>query len=187
MNKLSLVHTPSTLCPSCGSSSLSSSQEVEEFQYGDIAEEVMLSALITVYSCGECGLSFTAEDASEARHNAVCRHLGVLAPGEIHAIREQYELTQAEFSDLSKIGKASLSRWEGGMLIQNQANDNLLYLLTFKDNYNRLLERHNHHEVTDKATELVGSFRPKFRAIHPNEMERLNREARRFDLFPMEA
>ena len=128
-------------CPSCGAHDVSSTTELEHFRYGDKEDAAMLSASIQVHHCASCHFSFTTEDAAERRHEAVCRHLGVLTPKEVRGVRESYHLSQEVFSKLSKIGKASLARWESGVLVQNQANDNLLYLLTFDDNVARLSNR----------------------------------------------
>ena len=47
-------------------------------------------------------------------------------------------MSRAVFSRLTRIGEASLGRWENGLLIQNLAYDHLLYLLTFPENLERL-------------------------------------------------
>lgn len=176
---------PQDECPSCGSNKVTSVSEIEHFQYGDKADSVMLSASIRVHHCASCGFSFTAEDASESRHESVCRYLGVLTPIEVREVREHYKLSQSEFSELSKIGKASLARWESGVLIQNQANDNLLYLLSYDDNFARLRERARPRTVGQKELlKNVIPFLPKFKTITANEVEHLQREAERFELFP---
>ena len=179
---------PQVECPSCGSKKVSSSTEVEHFKYGDKESEVTLAAQVSVHLCAECGSKFTLEDASELRHEAVCRHLGILTPTEVRAVRERYALSQAEFSEISKIGKASLARWENGLLFQTLANDNLLYLLTFEDNFVRLKDKVLVLRSTPSPNlaENVIPFKPKFRAISKGEMERLEREAKAFDLFPVE-
>lgn len=176
----------SVSCPACGSSEVSSRTEVEKFQYGDIAEvAVTLSASIQIHHCESCDFAFTVEDASEAKHDAVCRHLKVLTPSEVRRVRDQYSFSQADFSEVSKIGKASLARWESGVLIQNQANDSLLYLLTFPENMTRLRERSLPQSKIPYALEgNVILFRPKFKALPDAEMQRLYMEAERFQLFP---
>lgn len=173
-------------CPSCGSNNVTSAPEIEHFQYGEEADSVMLSASIQVHHCASCGMSFTAEDASDSRHEAVCRYLGVLTPLEVRQVRELYKLSQMEFAELSKIGKASLARWENGVLIQNQANDNLLYLLTYEDNFERIRDRVNFPKTVSKSKPILNerSFVPKFRAIPTDQVERLQRDAGRFSLFP---
>lgn len=174
-------------CPSCGSNNLSSETIDEEFQYGDKDDAIILSASIPVYHCASCGFSFTTDEASDIKHEIVCRHLGVLTPTEVRGVRDQYKLSQVEFSELSKIGKASLARWETGVLIQNQANDNLLYLLSFPDNISRLQERTLlRNTCSAELTSNVIPFLRKFRTISDAEIVRLQPEADRFELFPIE-
>lgn len=177
--------SPTMECPSCGSTSIYSTSEVERFQYGDKEDATVLSASVRVHHCQGCGFAFTDRDASEIRHDAVCRHLGVLTPAEVRAVRERYSLSQAAFAELSKIGKASLARWESGVLVQNQANDNLLYLLTFSENFARLADRAGHTKAgsTNSVTNVV-PFTPKLRTIGAPDIERLKRESDRFELFP---
>jgi DNA-binding transcriptional regulator YiaG len=81
------------------------------------------------------------EAAEEARHEAICRHLGILTPRQIVDLRKSYGLTRADFAALTRFGAASLARWETGSILQNAANDQLLYLLQFRDNIERLRER----------------------------------------------
>ena len=172
-------------CPSCGSNNLSSETINEPFQYGDKAYAVTLSASIPIYHCTSCGFSFTTDEASDIKHDVVCHHLGVLTPTNIRGIRDQYGLSQIEFSILSKIGKASLARWETGVLIQNQANDNFLYLLSFSDNVLRLKERALLQKVcSSELTPNVIPFPRKLRTIPDEEITRLQAKAERFELFP---
>ncbi len=172
-------------CPSCESNNLSVKTVSEEFQYGSNDIAVTLTALIHVHHCSSCDLSFTTEEASETRHEAVCRYLGVLTPAEIRGIRNQNYLSQSGFSELTKIGKASLARWETGAIIQNQANDNLLYLLSFPNNISRLKERAClRNTCSDQSTPNIMPFLRKFRAIPDDQMSRLQAEADRFELFP---
>lgn len=174
-------------CPSCGSGDVSSSIEEDTFQYGDGPNAVTLSVSVLAHHCAACGLSCTRDDAEELRHNAICRHLGVLTPNEIKSIRERYRLSQAEFAELTKIGKASLARWEGGLLIQNSSSDNFLYLLTFEDNAKRLRERNStpptQTERPPKKSNVIPFF-PRFKCIDPDEVERKRVEGSNFDLFP---
>jgi putative zinc finger/helix-turn-helix YgiT family protein len=172
-------------CPSCGSNNLSSESIKEDFQYGDKDDAVMLSALIPVQHCASCGFSFTTDEASFIKHEVVCHHLGILTPTEVRGVRNQYHLSQMEFSALSKIGKASLARWETGILIQNQANDNLLYLLSFPDNVSRLKERTClRNACSDVLASNATRFLRRFRAIPDSELSRLQSDADRFELFP---
>ena len=96
-------------------------------------------------------------------------------------VRERHALSQADFAILTKIGTASLSRWESGLVIQNQANDYFLYLLTFKDNIDRLRDRVR--RGIRPETVSTKDFVPRFRCISDADIERLNREAGHFELY----
>ena len=187
-----MTYIPSTNfpieCPSCGAGNVASVNEVEHFKYGEKEDAPTLSALICVHHCASCDFSFTTEDASESRHEAICRYLNVLTPTEVREVREHYALSQADFAELTKIGKASLGRWETGVLIQNQANDNLLYLLTFHDNFTRLKDRVRlDRSVSTKLPLAPFQFQPKFRALPEADVQNLQRDAEVFQLFPSQA
>lgn len=180
--------SPTKICPACGANELSVSTEPDSFEYGERdSTPVLLTVMVPVHHCSSCGLSFTEEDASVLRHEAICKHLGVMNPQEIRAIREHYDLSQADFSEITNIGKASIARWEGGLLIQNQANDNLLYLLTFKENMDRLRQRKTTAIVAENSCGNVIQFRPRFRAIKETQLSRLEAEAKDFKLYPTAA
>lgn len=168
-------------CPSCGSIDVFETQEVDRFVYGEGASAVDLSVPIQVIHCRRCDFSYSTEDVSDARHNAVCAHFGVLNPNEIRAIRERYGASQAEFAEISRIGKASLARWEGGLLIQNASNDALLRLLAEPRNYQALKER---VVKNNKPRQRAVAFKGKFRALIADEITLLEREARTFELYP---
>ena len=117
-------------CHMCGSSDVHTRKEEDRFEYGNAEPGVFLSAIVDVYRCNECSIEYTDSKADDLRHEAVCNYLGVLTPKEILRIRECINMSQKEFSRETGIGEASLSRWERGHLIQNEAMDNFLYLLS---------------------------------------------------------
>jgi putative zinc finger/helix-turn-helix YgiT family protein len=115
-------------CDICGTPGIHEEIRREEFLYGMKDEAVTLSADVPVWVCDGCGFSFTDHRGEDARHEAVCKHLGVLAPKDIVAIREQSGLSRAAFADVLGFGIASLQRWETGSTIQNTSSDNLIRL-----------------------------------------------------------
>lgn len=125
-------------CPNCGSSRVATHRQTDLFTYGAGGTAIELSTVIPFRECAECGFEFTDAEAEDTRHEAICRHLEVMTPREVAGVRHQYEMTRAVFSEKSRFGEASLARWETGQLIQNAANDNYLYLLSFRDNMERL-------------------------------------------------
>jgi putative zinc finger/helix-turn-helix YgiT family protein len=128
-------------CPMCEDTNVQTTIETETFTYGDGAEAVNLTVSAPVRTCTSCGFQFTDDIAGEIRHEAVCRYLGLMSPREIQRVREAYEMSRAKFARLTRIGEASLARWESGQLIQNPAYDQFLYLLSFPENLERLKSR----------------------------------------------
>lgn len=116
-------------CPACEAVAARPSLQVQQFEYGAAADRAILSAEVQVWTCDECGFEFTGGDAEELRHAAVCKHLGLLSPGEIIALRKRLGLSQADFAELTKFGEASIKRWEAGAVLQNVAADNLLRVI----------------------------------------------------------
>lgn len=148
-----------TACFNCGSGNVERATQKQTFQYGSGESAVELTAEMPVYTCKDCGYQYAGPEADDARHEAVCRHLGVLTPQEIVAIRESAGLSRNQFSERTRIGIASLQRWETGALIQNAANDELIYLMAFFENVKRLKERDRHSPLElpspGSATETV--------------------------------
>jgi putative zinc finger/helix-turn-helix YgiT family protein len=132
----------SSSCPSCGHEAIETTQIDHRFPYGEGDQAVELSAMVPLRRCRDCGLEFLDSVAEDRQHEAVCRHLGVMTPVEIREIRQKAgSLSRGEFAKISRLGEATLGRWERGELIQNAANDQLLYLLTFPENLSRLRQR----------------------------------------------
>ena len=121
-------------CHVCGSSDVHIRKEEDRFEYGNAKPGVFLSVIVDVYRCNECSIEYTDSEADNLRHEAVCKYLGRLTPKEILFIRESMNMSQKEFAHETGIGEASLSRWERGYLIQNEAMDNFLYLLRRPEN-----------------------------------------------------
>ncbi len=128
-------------CPQCGHDSVHAHPEKQKFEYGDEPHAVLLTADVLVSRCDECGFEFTDDSAEEARHDAVCEHLGVMTPRQIKDLRGHYKLSRSEFAQISKIGEASLARWESGALTQSPAYALYLYLLSYPENFERLRTR----------------------------------------------
>jgi len=171
-DKMDMSNSESITCAMCGSHRIRTEYEHEEFTYGEGSEGVQLGALIPVRVCQACAFRFTDDVADEVRHTAICRHFRVMTPGQISDLRKRYGFKRADFARISRIGEASLARWENGLLIQNQANDSLLYLLTFEDNIDRLKNRN--FSVAENTTlpsavqfTHIGRTNVRFRALEP--------------------
>ena len=164
-------------CPNCGSNAVETRMERGTFKYGTGADAPELSAIVPVRVCPACGFEYTDASAEEVRHEVVCQHIGLLTPRQIVSIRKYYGLTRAEFAALTRFGEASLARWETGSILQNPANDQLLYLLQFQENIERLRERATGEGTGATATPTVTER--KFAAIN---IEEKRKEAQSFKL-----
>jgi len=120
---------PFTQCPVCGSTDLSENLEQQTFPAGPEGSED-ISALVPMMHCAACDFAFTDHRAEAIRHDAICRHSGLLTPEEIRHIREDiYGMSRKAFAEAFKFGEASLERWENRKLFQNPQADVLLRLL----------------------------------------------------------
>lgn len=151
-------------CVLCGVNAAERSVRTQQFAYRENGEDVLLIADIPVISCSACGEVYTAEGAEEVQHDAVCRYLKRLTPGEIRALRQRLGMSQAAFAGATRIGLASIKRWESGNLIQNASLDARL----------RSLEK-------DLLTALTPQLTPRFRTEFRQETLEA---ARRFRLRP---
>lgn len=116
-------------CPSCGTAmvearaTLSLPVSGEDVQVPDAAH----------LRCPECGeIVLRYRDASRLGQDAVeiyRRERGLLSAHEIRAIREGFDLTQAEFGRLLRLGPNTISRWEASRNAQSAAMDLLLRMV----------------------------------------------------------
>lgn len=157
-----------TQCPNCGSSSLKHETVLNRFPYGAGKDAPQLTALIPVSRCLSCGLEFSGEEAERARDEAIRRHLGLLTPHRIAEVRGRYDLPRATFAEISRIGLATLVRWETGETVQNRAMD--LYM--------RLLERPEIFNLVATGAIFEGDSRkPRGGPLFPTLERSLNNSA----------
>ena len=148
-----------------------------EFTYGAGDDAVELSTDLPYGRCAACDFEFLDSDGERCKHEAVCKHLGVLSPWEIKDIRLRYRMTRAEFARLSGLGEATLARWENGTVTQNRANDRYLRLLALPGGMERLLAAT--HAANGDSMRAAPSGQ-RFRAVRvTNE---LRQEQRSFEL-----
>jgi putative zinc finger/helix-turn-helix YgiT family protein len=128
-------------CPDCDGL-VQTEHVLHRFTYGVGRDATDIECMLPIRACRTCGAEYVDEEGEAIRHEAVCRHLGVLTPREVQRLREQYG-TQSAFAALTGIGEASLSRWETGASIQSKAYDNYLRLLQRPENIRSLVLRQN--------------------------------------------
>lgn len=98
-------------------------------EYGSGDMTARLDVRLPVRRCDHCNFSYLDDEGERLKHEAVCRHLGVLTPREIRDIRTRLGLSRSALAALTGIGQASLSRWENGIKIQTPGYDRYLRLL----------------------------------------------------------
>ena len=125
-------------CPLCGSDGVEVFPHSLVFTYGSDDDAADLTVEVSVRRCDACGFEYLDESAEDLKHEAVCRHLGLLSPGDIRGIRKKCRMSRSTFARLTGLGDASLNRWENGLRIQSRANDRYLRLLAFPDVMRRL-------------------------------------------------
>ena len=122
-----------SICPECGGT-LERAHMVREVQVGhrSIPVDVVASRCA---DCGEILLAAGQMREMQRRAAEVARQEdGLLAPAEIRALREQYQLSQEAFERLIKAGPKTVTRWERGTVCQNGTADTLMRLLRDEPN-----------------------------------------------------
>ena len=168
-------------CLDCESHNVKEALVEQRFQYGTGDSAVMLKATVPVLSCVDCGYEFFDERGEQARHAAVCRHLGVHTPEELAALRRRAGLSRAEACALTGFGIASWQRWEAGVTPPNTSSDRLLHLLQFPENLARLRERRRQVEyLADDQSQFSEAIQTSNR-IRERSARRCFKRFERFD------
>lgn len=76
--------------------------------------------------CGECGNTTFGVESDDVMQRALREHVGLLQAEEILAAREELRLTQRQLADAIGCANESISRWEGGVVVQSRAYDRLM-------------------------------------------------------------
>ncbi len=120
---------PDDACPACGTSMVEKRATLRLPVNG---EEIAVPSAthLVCPKCGEILLRF--RDAKRLGEDAISiyrKKHGLLSADEIRAIRERFELTQADLASLLRLGANTVSRWESGRNVQTAAMDVLLRLI----------------------------------------------------------
>ncbi|PYQ90788.1 MAG: hypothetical protein DMG02_08465 [Acidobacteria bacterium] len=182
-NASSSTRTKNPRCANCGSSNVSTLIETDRFTHGVGSSAAELSVEVPVRTCADCGTQFTDEDAERLRHDAVCQHLGLLTPSEIRNIRIRYGFNRPVFAALTKLGEATLARWESGATLQNAAYDQYLRLLRYPENLSKLPDASAHAANRVLPANVLPFRTPRLRAIAQVSPELVQAE-KAFQLHP---
>jgi putative zinc finger/helix-turn-helix YgiT family protein len=172
-------------CPNCDSTRVENRETIDRFQYGAGDNAVELTATIPITYCHDCGLEYSGEDAERVRHDVICEHLQLLSPHRIAEVRASHQLSRAKFAEISRIGMATLARWENGEILQNAAMDMYMRLLARPDIYELVASR-----AVFTSAEAPGISRPpvpRFQALESrgqHDQARLRVAAQQFVFAP---
>jgi putative zinc finger/helix-turn-helix YgiT family protein len=164
-------------CPACGEIAVSFREADISFPYGAAPDQVEIRARIPQGSCASCGFEFMDQKAEQLKHEAICQHFRLLTPKQIEALRKAWGMTRQQYAQVTKIGEASLARWERGVVLQIAAMDQFLYLLGFSDNMRRIRDREGDVQPTASSTAELSACFPNLK--NPSEKQK---EAERFHL-----
>jgi len=120
---------PSDACPTCGTTMVEKRGRLRLPVNG---EEIAVPSAAHLYcpKCAEVVLRF--QDSKRLGEDAIAiyrKKHGLLSADEIRAIRERFNLTQADLARLLRLGANTVSRWESGRNVQTAAMDMLLRLI----------------------------------------------------------
>lgn len=133
---------PDDACPACGTAMIEKRGKLRLPVNGeDIA--VPSAVHLSCPKCHEVVLRF--EDSRRLGADAIAiyrRKHGLLSADEIRGVRERFDLTQADFARLLRLGANTLSRWESGRNVQTEAMDTLLRMIRDVPGSIEYLRRH---------------------------------------------
>ncbi|MCY3727166.1 MAG: helix-turn-helix domain-containing protein [Rhodobacteraceae bacterium] len=150
-------------CPLCNNKDIKLEWVDHKFDYGTGDNITEIETKVPVLYCEICDIEYLDREGGRIKHEAICKHHGVLTPSEIKELRKSYGYTQEGFAKVTKFGIASLNRWERGASIQSPASDNYLRLLYDPRNMDHLEKRliystmHSEPEDSKKFPFLSGS------------------------------
>lgn len=116
-------------CPECGTLMTEARRKLRLPVNG---EEITVPAAAHM-ACPKCHqVALRFQDARRLSADAIAlyrRKHGLLSAGEIRGLRQRFDLTQAAFARLLRLGANTLSRWESGRNVQTEAMDTLLRMI----------------------------------------------------------
>ena len=120
---------PDDACPTCGTTMIEKRGTLRLPVNGE-AIAVPSAAHLRCPRCGEVVLRF--QDSKRLGEDAIAlyrKEHGLLSADEIRALRERFNLNQADLARLLRLGANTVSRWESSRNVQSAAMDMLLRLI----------------------------------------------------------
>jgi putative zinc finger/helix-turn-helix YgiT family protein len=116
-------------CPTCGTPLVEKRATLRLPVNG---EEIAVPAAAHL-SCPKCGeVLLRYQDSRRLGQDAIALYRkkhNLLSADDIRAIRDRFDLTQADLARLLRLGANTVSRWESGRNVQSAAMDMLLRLI----------------------------------------------------------
>lgn len=165
-----LAATVADPCPQCDGEEVVTRWIDDVMTWGSGDLESRIPVCVPVRTCPACDLQYIDQHGERLRHEAICRHLGVLSPADIRSIRRGYGMTRAAFAHVTGLGEATIGRWENGLVIQNHANDRYLRLLAMP-HVMRALQRRSPTTSQSVRQRTVGA-KLQFRRLRPTDADR---------------
>lgn len=120
---------PGDACPTCGTTLV----EKRGTLYLPVNGEEIGVPFAAHLRCPKCGeVVLRLQDSKRLGEDAITiyrKKHDLLSADEIRAIRERFNLTQADLARLLRLGANTVSRWESGRNVQTAAMDILLRMI----------------------------------------------------------
>ncbi|MEN3944221.1 type II TA system antitoxin MqsA family protein [Prosthecobacter sp. SYSU 5D2] len=114
-------------CPGCGEKAVW--RAVTRVMPQEFRGQI-LSVETGCQECSQCGFAILTDAQIEGLRKSTLKayqeHAGLMTGGEIIAARKQKGWSQADLAAQTGLGIASIKRWELGLLVQTEANDQAL-------------------------------------------------------------
>lgn len=155
------------LCPLCGEGHVTAQVEEVESEYK--GQKALLPDHFKL--CDHCGSDFAGAAEAKLNKRALIAWRkqvdGLLTGVEIIALRNQYNLTQAEAAQLFGGGPVAFSKYENDDVAQSEAMDTLLRLVRRSPEAFRALQEEKKMTVDVEAVAIAS--RPTLRRIDTNQ------------------
>lgn len=148
-------------------------------------EETEIIASITY--CTHCSSQVWNEELEEENFktafNKYRENHNLLQPEEIKRIRDKYEISQTLFAKILGLGEKTITRYENGS-IQDVAQNNLIALSNYPDNFEKLLimakDRLSEPDYT-KVMEGLSQYRPRVVSVNADSISYQTKKPYIFD------
>lgn len=94
-------------CPQCDGEEVVTRWVDDVMTWGSGDLKSRIPVYVPVRTCAACDLQYIDQHGERLRHEAICRHLGVLSPADIRSIRRGYGMTRAAFAHFTGLGEGN--------------------------------------------------------------------------------